>query len=104
MYYDTDIPYEDDDDDFVALVKERPYFSRKQVRTLAGVKVGHSYYRHHGAFKSTNKRTIIDIIETDFGLKAICEDDADSFYLADAGVISYQPQGTWNPTNWLERA
>ena len=86
------------------VVKERPNFGNRQVRSAPEIEWGKKYREHY----SNGSRIITLIRRKDdsqwIKIGVICDDvpfvtDAS---LADCGVIPYK-NGMWNKTNWLEK-
>lgn len=96
------------------LLKKRPYFGRKQVRSLKGIRVGIRYHDCNGVGRVT--KTLIEITGKPYtdgtGWWVRCQMSFDhgrtwhenqTISLEDNNVVPYIHNGKWNPSNWLER-
>ena len=87
------------------VVKERPNFGDKQVRTISEIEWGKRYRKHYGDGSS---EIVIPIREKDVhGMISVRKvSDGVPFTtdmsLMDSGVIPYE-NGMCNRTNWLEK-
>ena len=87
------------------VVKKRPNFGNKQVRTPSEIKWGREYRKHYGDGSSeivtpVRRKDTYGMIK----IRKICDSVPfiTDMSLTDSGVIPYE-NGMWNKTNWLEK-